>query len=385
MVNLKNTLIAASVASAGILGVSSVRADIQPVRDAAVQTVSASETVMKYREADFRKNYRYLYDNLSGAWFSFGDEKLIRDALYKISKTPEGREIIALLPDKTKVASSNFVAAEKDALYQKVDGSITLNTDAISSSNEEQVVRILSHELRHAVQDRLGLWVKSGLSVEQSIINNKLLEAETHAWDLVRGLSASCLDEDFADRKNLKEFMERNLVAEERELCKDIGSRFDEADFKKTNEHYLFQQALRQTKDVYKAQTKMAGYYIKCLMGDEEKQIDPNWRDAYDRQALNHVVIQLEENKLTKTGDPKAFNRVLSYFQNRYGLKRSDIDKCNLGEQGASYYGQIKSTIKEMLQSRHNIAQSSDVPPPIRPEQKRFAGQAVKKMQSERL
>lgn len=105
---LKDTLL---VASLGATMVSCNHADFHGFQSEKIKRVPHHLRVSnpETQEQRFQRNYRHLHDNVSGAWFSFGDEKTLRESLYKISSFPMGREIIAGIPPNLEFGSTHFI------------------------------------------------------------------------------------------------------------------------------------------------------------------------------------------------------------------------------------------------------------------------------------
>ena len=104
---LKDTLLAASLGATMIAGINIEAKETvaPPITPQQMQTLSPAEI----QEMNFQKNYRHLYKNVDGAWFSFGDEKKLRQFLYDIASFPMGRELIAGLPENLEFGSTNFI------------------------------------------------------------------------------------------------------------------------------------------------------------------------------------------------------------------------------------------------------------------------------------
>ena len=109
---------------------------------------------MSYNQEAFERNYQYLMNNMSGAWFSGifskGDEAKMKEALIEIAKMPEGRELISQLPPNFNIGSTNWIFNSGiGGQYRLEDKDIEINT----SSTLGITPTVLFHELRHAVQD----------------------------------------------------------------------------------------------------------------------------------------------------------------------------------------------------------------------------------------
>lgn len=326
----------------------------------AARTVSKNQEKdqKKNLEADFKRNFQNLYKNFSGAWLSFGDERLAREALMDMANTLVGRELIASLPEDLDIGSTNFLPRFAAGHFSEDKNEISFNTNIFSSdpSKKARYIRTISHELRHAVQKKKGLSGENkGLSAEQFVITGKLREAETRAWDDVLIASAVYLDgEKYGDRKKLKEFLEKNpadLIKPAKMVMEESGQKFDEKYYCATYAPYLLHAALKEemakcknVKDlrpiIYAAQKKVVAQKMKILMNlpENAEAKDIAWRDMYDKQAIGNTEHHIKENNITSYGNDKEFNKILDYYHKEYGLKHSDIDQMDLSPENKKAY-----------------------------------------------
>ena len=115
------------VASLGATMVSCNHADFRGFQSEKIEKIPHHLQVShpETQEQQFQKNYRYLHDNASGAWFSFGDKKVLQESLYKISSFPMGREIIAGIPPNLEFSSTHFMPSFS---YKDGNGNIQKDT-----------------------------------------------------------------------------------------------------------------------------------------------------------------------------------------------------------------------------------------------------------------
>ncbi|MBQ9738699.1 MAG: hypothetical protein IJV75_04225 [Alphaproteobacteria bacterium] len=343
---LKDTLLAASLGATMIAGTNTEAKETvaPPIAPQQMQTLSPAEI----QEMNFQKNYRHLYKNVDGAWFSFGDEKTLRESLYKISSFPMGREIIAGIPPNLEFGSTHFIPnfSYKDGngnvqndtyggLYNWIDNKLDVNTSFLDSDSFYHALRtdVLFHELLHAYQRQNGIMMLDNPSIEQSLLSQKLIEAEAFGWNEVlqtvqRITSGSIVHFGPSEgayhltAQQVKDLMHRDLVAEERKFCKKANISFDEVQFKKKDAVYRFQKALIACRGDYaKAQQRMVGEKIKERMAEE----NTNWSNIYNTQAIMVTKKLCNMGKISRTGNKIAYNHMLKYYQNRYNVSFRDV------------------------------------------------------------
>ena len=257
---------------------------------------------MSYNQEAFERNYQYLMNNMSGAWFSGifskGDEAKMKEALIEIAKMPEGRELISQLPPNFNIGSTNWIFNSGiGGQYRLEDKDIEINT----SSTLGITPTVLFHELRHAVQDvhKLINHDNKGFSAEQAMCADKLCEAETAAWE--RAMFASTQNPQWETTKT------------------------DPNDIK------LYNSCLKQCNgNAEKARKMMVGQLIPEYMSKEGGRDIGNWRIVYDAQAYNNAIETGKAGHLTTQGNQKEFDKVLDYYSKEYGIDKRKISKANI-------------------------------------------------------
>ena len=387
---LKNTLLAASIGATMIAGENTeAKETVAPVMTSyQAQSLSPAEI----QEMNFQRNYRHLYNHVSGAYFSFGDERELRDSLYKIGSFPMGREVIAGIPPNMGFASTNFMpdATCQDAkgtiqediyagLYNWRDNKLTINTEILDSDSLYYSCRadFLFHELLHAYQRHNGIMMLDNPSIEQSLISQKVIEAEAAAWNDVLQATQRITD-DFSLRmlpaegpyhltsQQVRDLMRRDLVAEERTLCHETGVRFNATEFKKTDPVYRFQQALIACRGDYSAaQRKMVGDRIRERMQEQ----DTPWATAYNAQAIRSPWELCRLGRVSKNGNGAAYNRMLRYYQDQYGVSPRDITRMNFNSRQQEAIDIIRSDM-----DKYNAYSDTQVRPATQPSVRRDGG-----------
>ncbi|MBR5130876.1 MAG: hypothetical protein IKV03_06620 [Alphaproteobacteria bacterium] len=363
--SLKDSLLAASI---GATMVSCNHATYQHTLSDKPTTTSHALRLSnnERQEQQFQQNYRYLYNNVSGAWFSFGDEKKIRGALYEVASFSKGREVIANIPSDMSFGSTNFmplseyVNKEKGKQekvvfgeYNFFENSLIMNSDVIEQHvlfNDEllDVKDMMFHELLHAYQKNKGISLQDDKpSVEQLLHAQKLMEAEAAGWNKALELTqlASPQNKYFLRPEEVRDFMKRDLVAEERKMHQECNQSFDEREFKKNDKLYYFQQTLISCRGNYDlAQKKIVGSEIKRLMKD--KDYSPEWGEIYDAQAFRIFAVSALLGRVSKNGNQEAYEKMLKYYRQEYGLSPTEISNTLLEQKHRDLIIQMKNDME---------------------------------------
>lgn len=342
--SLKHTLSALCVVGTGVAG-GYVGADTHASEK--MPQVSVTD-----HEAQFHKNFDHLYQNLSGAWFSFGDEKLMRQALYYIASTPHGRHVIAGSPENLKLSSARFLGDFK-AYYFPAKNEIKMASEEISSDEMKKIgtALFLAHELLHGWQKNNGITTENaGFSCEQAILLDKIQEAETMAWQGVMEVSYFLFD---GAGKNIgvgeRSFLSYDFIKIGREEAHKKNNPFDEKAFRTTNPYYLMQQAYKKTKNRERAEKLVVGQLMRLFMrAQTDYPLIAEWREMYDKQAVSNMEIDAKNCQLTHDGNNKRLAQILNYYASQYHINVSDINKANLASAGQKLYQEKMAEIKRM-------------------------------------
>lgn len=386
---LKNTLLAASVGATMVAGTNTRANEEVTPSSAPAQTRTMSRA--EIQEMNFQRNYRHLARNVSGAYFSFGDERELLQGLYKIGSFHMGREVIAGIPKDMAFCSRGL----PNPTYQDPNGNVQediyggrynwqtntleMNTEILDSDSRYYSCRtdFLFHELLHAYQRQNGIMLLDNPSIEQSLISQKVIEAEAAAWNDVLQATQRITD-DFSLRmlpaegpyhltsQQVRDLMRRDLVAEERTLCHETGIRFNATEFKKTDPVYRFQQALIACRGDYSAaQRKMVGDRIRERMQEQ----DTPWATAYNAQAIRSTLELCRMGRVSKNGNGAAYNRMLRYYQDQYGVSPRDITRMNFNSRQQEAIDIIRSDM-----DKYNAYSDTQVRPATQPSVRRDGG-----------
>lgn len=315
---LKDTLLAASLGATMIAGTNTEAKETvaPPITPQQMQTLSPAEI----QEMNFQKNYRHLYKNVDGAWFSFGDQKELRDILYDIGSFSMGRQVIAGLPEGIKLGSTNFIFSyQKAGSYNARTNEVKINTRIMDEKNASlgTMKEFIFHELLHAYQK--AQVVPKNLSVDECIYADKLGEAEAYAWNMVLTATQKCCGGKYhMTKEQAQQLMKRDIIEEIRSSKeKDIDTGIYEV-------HQLQQSLITCRGNPEKAQKHMVAQIMKSLMNGDEL-IMPGWNEVYDNQAIHNAKYYSESGQLTTRGNPQGFQKMMDYYQKQYGLTSKDV------------------------------------------------------------
>ncbi len=275
----------------------------------------------------FEKNYRHLIKNASGAWFSFGDEKLIKATITKLAQTPHGQNIIANLPPDLELESSHFVSSHLFGYFDKEIEKIALNTHLF---NDKNALPLISHELLHASQAHLGVFDVKGFAPVQVAVVGLVAEAEAEGWDRMYEVLQAGFGSYTPTKASLAKFLKTDYIA----LAKEkLGPDFNEKMVKQTSPLYRFQQLLKKYNgNMVQAQKDFVGSEMKACMSAYPSLDNRNgeWKLRYNNQSISFMLSAMEKGYLTKKGNTPAFLSYLEKTAKKYNLKKEDLAQLNI-------------------------------------------------------
>jgi hypothetical protein len=354
---LKDILLVASIGATMATGTNTEAKETGMSDNTSSQTQVLSKE--EIQEMNFQKNYRHLYKNVSGAWFSFGDEEKIRKALYSLSTFPMGREIIAGIPNDISLGSSNFMSSNQVGSFRVDTNALNLNTSYVDQTTFDNTgvavstKDVIFHELLHAYQRKKGITLMDQYpSIDELLHAQKLIEAEAAAWNKALALTSNFSKNKsfYLTPKEVREAIKQDLVAKERNFWKRMRmeDKFDKKRqevFKKTNPSYCFQQALIACRGNYHlAQKRIVAQEIKKLMNQENSC----WTENYNKQALGVTSFLCSDGKVSEHGNPVAYQKMLDYYKKNYNLKPQDIENKQLKNMHADKISLLKSEAKRL-------------------------------------
>lgn len=308
----------------------------------------------------FQNNFNGLLNNISSNGKMPPKEELLKQALYEIANTEQGRDVISRLPSDMKIKILPFTVVLKDLIYLVALGTYLWSNKTISlkesiikgnpaKTKEKDLKAILIHELRHANQHALEGRDKNffcRMSIAENFKANKLCEAETYAW-FKTNLFCEKTFGHWANptKEKIDAFMKRDLVAEKKKLFGVVPNPFFNENKIKQSPAYHFQQALRNNNgDVYAAQKHLTGYYMTYLMSDNVGLRDKLWQIFYHWQAFQAARFYPRLSVDEKVQPNPEYEQILARFQSEYGVRHQDIDRTGLGYFGTKYLKHIQKS-----------------------------------------
>ncbi len=280
-------------------------------------------------------NFRMLKKNISGAWFSFGDEAKIEKALTTLLATPHGQGIVANIDPKITVESSNFTPDSMTGSFSST-GELLLNTNKMTHKNP---VITLAHELLHAKQAYLGNLATQGLSPAQVAMRHTLVEAECEGWDRLHQTMLSLFGTIAPGKKKVDNFYNNKIKV-------ILLNQALQNQPTKEGDIYRFAQALqRHYPDLYQAQKSfVAGEIRTCLSvfpNDKEQNRNTKWKALYNAQALGITLTAMRNGHLTKKGNTSVLFHHINRLVQEYNLDPKELMQLNLTQAEMQAYKNI--------------------------------------------
>ena len=303
----------------------------RPVWDTSSQDVEHRETARRI----CRKNYSRLKSNVSGAWFSFGDEESIKKALNSLLKTKHGQNIIANIDSGISIESSNFMSDTVHATFSS-DGKLRINTDKIAK--EGPIIQV-AHELLHAKQHYLGETEVKGFSPAQVVTRYTLMEAEAEGWDRVHQALLTIFGTIAPSKKSVELYMNKKVETVLKNEALALAQT-PEGDV------YRFTKALYENyPDIYEAERMFVGSEItsclKAFSNDKLKDRNTKWRALYNAQALKMALHGAERNFLTPKGNSIHFLNHVNRLALEYNVDPQILMRLNLSKTELSVFQNI--------------------------------------------
>ncbi len=308
----------------------------------------------KARKA-YADNYKTLYHNLSGAWFSFGDEKMLQEALHEIASTPHGQNIIANLKPNTPVGTTNFFEGGGSGLY--TGGEVTMPANLGDNVGKNRLTTTLAHELLHAKQAYLGEGRTANLSPRQILVKDLLCEAEAESWDRAHNLTNLAFSSLHPDREQISTF----LAKKPEQLRADIESYLKKENIKYSAEFLsdvqkhlqTFQSFLQKNNgNLYQAQKEVVRRNIPKLMAGNASE---KWKELYEKQAINNLKIA-QTKWLSIKGDESIYMAHLNRVSQEYNIPISKLDVLVISDSVQQQLAQVENAVDREQQPKVNPA-----------------------------
>ena len=296
------------------------------------------------KEDIFQKKLNELLNNIVSNGKMPKKEKLLKQAIYEIASTPQGREVISGLPNNIKINMFSFTDVLKNpaywssfAGYSMQDNRVVLKASLIKGNPSKtkglDLKAILIHELRHAYQYALvgaSMNVFHTMSPKEIFKQNKLEEAETRAWFKTNLMCERILGHwGNPSKEKISAFMKRDLVVEKKKLLGFLPNPFFNEHKLKQSPVYILQQALRNNNgDIHAAQKYLVGTHITRLMRDKVDLKDKAWQFIYNGHSL--LTAYCLSRFYVKNNS--IYEQFLKRYQSEYSVKREEIDRIGMGK-----------------------------------------------------
>lgn len=336
--SLKQTLLALSLGGSALTSCSVIQNqpvnDVPPAQPAPItQSVQDQKASTKEQEKlqlptinlspnidaeKFHTNFTSLTDSLERV--DFGNNKEQKEttiyALHDLAQYEFGQRIIANAPAGIQFRPDISPDTNRSGTYYDNDNTIELCQN-LYEGDYFFVVDVLAHEMTHGIQNAHGRTNDYLCSPVQAVVLNKLCEAEALS---IGSIASAVCDWKLNSSENIKGFTEYDLIGWYKKNYKD----FNVEDYKKTDPTYLFQQALKTTKDINLAARITTGQIAKNYIQKNPSKTAVSWQTQYDQVALDAVKASEGEIYLSN-GNTELFNHNVQYYKEQYGLTNSDI------------------------------------------------------------
>lgn len=282
----------------------------------------------------YENNFRSIYENISGAWFSFGDEALMKKAFHEFASSAHGQQTIANLSPDVEIESGRMGKSRGVmATFLMSENGVRMNSSVLQERSLPDVVSSLSHELLHAKQERLGFMDMDGLTPRQAMKQGLLLEAETASWDMTLGCTNMLFKTTHPKKEDVRDLLAKSpqeleqFFDEKRALLLQSGCSKQDADSAMGLLRNFYSDLKQSNGSVYAAQKKSVGRTMNFLMNSDEMQnsMKRDWKSTYEEQSLNNMSA--DTSRFTSKGKPnKNADKYHDYLKKEYGVSADQID-----------------------------------------------------------
>ncbi len=284
-------------------------------------------------------NYRRLQQNISGAWFSFGDESLMKETLAELARTPYGQNVIANLSPRMQIESTRSFSSDVEGVFFSDQGKVSLNSKTM---DDKMPIQTLFHELLHAKQHHLGEMETKGMSAGQVMVRSLVAEAEAEGWDRLFRVMNQSFKTNRPDKEQISKFMRMDLLS----VAKRKFPNLNEDAFRKTNPVYLFQQELIEADgNLYQAQKSYVGAEILDCMAafsdPDSRDKNERWKAYYTAQAMDYTTRAMKKGHLTQQGNIQTFHQHLDRVAHEYDIPRASLTRLNLSQTEMQVYAEL--------------------------------------------
>ncbi|MBR5130025.1 MAG: hypothetical protein IKV03_02235 [Alphaproteobacteria bacterium] len=336
--SLKHTLLTLSLGGAALTSCSTMQNqslnDISPSQPTPItqpvqqQEAAPQEEKIEYPTINispnvnaekFQQNFTSLTESLEHVNFGKNPQwqEVTLYALHDLAQYEFGQQIIANAP--AGIAFNAKVETNQDypASYVDSENLIYLNDYLYKGENYSYVLDILAHEITHGVQWAHGRTNSYLCSPVESVILNKLCEAEALS---IGSIASTICEWQLNTPENIAEFVNYDFIG----WYKNNWKGFNEEDYKKTDPTYLFQQALKTTGNIELATRITTGQIAKTYIQKNPTESALAWQEQYDKSAIDSIAFY-KDKLYFSGGNPELFQHNIQYYKDNYGLTNADL------------------------------------------------------------
>ena len=297
-------------------------------------------------QACYRSNYERLYQGVSGAWFSFGDERLMRQSLYDLASSTHGKQLFANLSSSFSGLSStrDFDNPFARGAFFVDQDAIKLKSSAISEYTKFSTTRVIAHELLHATQKKMGFTNVDGLSPKQSVQRGFLCEAEAYSWDGALYMTQQLFGKLNPSKEEIQKLIDPKSPYGQQKM-KEILSNLKEGSKLEGEEilNTLYKNLQKSGGDLYYAQRKAVGVGMCQFMNPRENSFYKDLKRQYENQVIGNINMDVES--LSSKGNEQEVQRYYDYLAKQYGVSRSQLEKGSLSNDLNNQLAQVEVTV----------------------------------------
>ncbi|MBQ8251450.1 MAG: hypothetical protein IJY92_06025 [Alphaproteobacteria bacterium] len=304
----------------------------------------------EYAVKRYQANYRRIYGSISGRWFSFGDERLLKKAFRELASTTHGQQILANLGDDFKgISSDTGLAHGANGAYAKDSDNVKIESAFLSEDNQFHATGVLAHELLHANQDRMGFLDNKGLSPRQAVQRDLLCEAETFGWQM----SMSATNKFFGKINPSKEEIQQLLSLDKGAIDKKMDEILKNSPVTSSEDKAHHREILTTFYDnlkksggnLYYAQRKAVGVAMSKFMNADSNSSSTygQVKKAYEDQAVRVTGIDMQD--LSSKGNNQEVQRHYNYLAQQYGVSRAQLERTPLSSRVKAELASVEENV----------------------------------------
>ena len=273
----------------------------------------------------YQQNYSKVYQKLTPNW-----QKIFKE----MASTSMGQEIIANLPQNFSVSivDPDELEGAGAAYYHGVNRFLLSEVTALGLTGaygRNDAYEALFHEMRHAMQDSVGISRLSGpVSAYDSAMNSFLIEADAHAVAKSEKIIRDVFSSPHLSKKEINALMKKDLYAK---YIKEQQDRYNKGkplskqqkemviNVVKFLPEYRVQQALKKANgDLSKARLYLRSEVFKSYWNG-------GFSNVYEQQALDLALVAVEDKVVPN--NPDLQKQIVEAVAKKNGLSPDWVTK----------------------------------------------------------